>query len=208
MELKNFRKIEDRVDVLPIAAELASQPEAWLAQTGRQRVRVQREALAIPIRGLRRSKLVGRNRRDVHESRYTTLSRSFPAARRFIESVARELDATLARAKIVDLPPGARVHAHVDRGEYYARRDRYHLVIESAGCPMRAGDEIVVMRPGELWWFDNKTEHEAWNDSDSPRIHLIFDLEPGRSGAVARRSPRDHASEPVREPEVVRTAAD
>jgi aspartyl/asparaginyl beta-hydroxylase (cupin superfamily) len=193
MELKNFRKLKEHVDVLPIVTELECQPEAWLAQTGRQRVRVQREALAIPIRGLRRSKRMGRDRRDVHESRYTTLSRSFPAVRRFIEAVADELDATLSRAKIFSLPPAARVHAHVDRGAYYACRDRYHLVIESAGCPMRAGDEVVVMRPGELWWFDNKTDHEAWNDSDSPRIHLIFDLEPGRSEARVRRPRRERA---------------
>ena len=209
MGLKNFRKLKDHVDVLPIATELAAQPEAWSAQTGRQRVRVQREALAIPIRGLRKSKLAGgRNRRDVHESRYTTLSRSFPAVTSFIEAIARELDATLARAKIVNLPPGARVHAHVDRGEYYARRDRYHLVVESAGCPMRAGDETVVMRTGELWWFDNKTDHEAWNDSDSPRIHLIFDLEPGRSKARPRRRPRAQGPAPTDELAANGTAAD
>jgi aspartyl/asparaginyl beta-hydroxylase (cupin superfamily) len=34
------------------------------------------------------------------------------------------------------------------------------------------------MREGELWWFDNKQEHEARNDSEYDRIHLIFDLEP------------------------------
>ena len=43
---------------------------------------------------------------------------------------------------------------------------------------MRCGDEEVTMREGELWWFDNKEEHEARNESDHDRIHLIFDLEP------------------------------
>lgn len=178
--MKNFTLVRSDVDLLPILSEIASQPDAWFQQTGRQKVRVQAEALAIPLRGLRKSKIGDRNRRDVHETRYTTLSRSFPAARDFIESFARERGHALARAKIVNLPPGRRVHPHVDRGDYYACRDRYHLVLESAGCRMRAGDEEVVMRAGELWWFDNKAEHEAWNDTASPRIHLIFDLEPPR----------------------------
>jgi aspartyl/asparaginyl beta-hydroxylase (cupin superfamily) len=43
---------------------------------------------------------------------------------------------------------------------------------------MRCGDEEIAMHEGELWWFDNKEEHEARNDSDHDRIHLIFDLEP------------------------------
>lgn len=188
MELKHFRRLREGVEVEAIAAELASRPELWSAQTGRQNVRVQAEALAIPLRGLRKSRIEGRKRGDVHASRYTTLSRSFPAARRFIEEVAESLGGRLGRAKIVDLPPGRRVHPHVDRGEYYARRDRYHLVIRSEGCRLRAASEEVVLRPGELWWFDNKVEHEAWNDTSSPRIHLIFDVEPRPRGARVGRT--------------------
>ena len=180
MELRSFRLLGADFDILGIATEIASQPDAWFQQTGRQNVRVQAEALAIPLRGIRKSKMAGRKRCDVHETRYTTISRSFPAAREFIEGIARETGHALARAKIVNLPAGRMVHAHIDRGDYYVHRDRFHLVIESEGCRMRAGDEEVVMRPGELWWFDNKAEHEAWNDTPSPRIHLIFDLEPPR----------------------------
>ncbi len=185
MELRNFRVVKVGLDVRPIADEIARQPEAWFQQTGRQNVRVQAEALAIPLRGIRKSKIAGRARRDVHETRYTTLSGAFPIARAFIESVAQEVGGRLGRAKIVNLPPGRKVLPHVDRGDYYACRDRYHLVIESLGSRMRAGDEEVVMRPGELWWFDNKAEHSAWNDTEAPRVHLIFDVEP-QPGAAAR----------------------
>ena len=34
------------------------------------------------------------------------------------------------------------------------------------------------MRKGELWWFNNRQIHEARNDGDGDRIHLIFDLLP------------------------------
>jgi aspartyl/asparaginyl beta-hydroxylase (cupin superfamily) len=202
VELKYFKALRVGLDVRPIANEITSQPEAWFQQTGRQNVRVQAEALAIPLRGIRKSKIGDRARRDVHETRYTTISGSFPAARAFIEAVAAEVGGALGRAKIVNLPAGRQVHAHVDRGEYYARRDRYHLVIESRGCRMRAGDEEVVMRPGELWWFDNKAEHEAWNETDAPRIHLIFDVEPLRRAeeaaaeSLAPRGPARSGGEP------------
>ena len=177
-KMKNFRILKENVDIQPILKELAEQPQAWEEQTGRQKVAVQREANSIPIRGLRKSKIGDRKRRDVHESRYTALSRSFPSVVAFIEAFADEMEARLGRAKIVRLTAGSHVYPHHDRGKYYERRDRYHLILQSAGSWMRSGDEEVTMHEGQLWWFDNKQEHEARNDGDRDRIHLIFDLEP------------------------------
>ena len=72
-----------------------------------------------------------------------------------------------------------RVLSHVDRGAYYACRDRYHLVIHSpGGSEMKAGGESAVFQPGELWCFNDKAVHEAFNHSNDWRIHLIFDLQP------------------------------
>jgi hypothetical protein len=42
----------------------------------------------------------------------------------------------------------------------------------------RAGDERVRMKAGELWWFNNNMQHEAFNESDDSRIHVIFDVLP------------------------------
>ena len=189
--MKYFERLERGVDVAPILAEIERQPDAWVRQTGRQdKGGVQRETAALPIRGLRKSRIRGRRRRDVHESRYTTLSRDFPATASFIRLVAFERDADLGRAKVARMGPHARVYPHVDRGAYYALRDRLHLVVKSPlGSRLCAGDEEVRMREGELWWFDNKQRHEAFNDADAERIHLIFDLLPrAPEGARSRRS--------------------
>ena len=44
------------------------------------------------------------------------------------------------------------------------------------------------MHEGELWWFDNNEVHEAHNDGDLDRIHIIFDLLPrGRRAEVYGR---------------------
>ncbi|WP_189799502.1 aspartyl/asparaginyl beta-hydroxylase domain-containing protein [Tateyamaria sp. syn59] len=185
--MKYFKRIRSDVDVTPFLNEIASVDDAWAQATGRQdKIAVQREALAVPLRGLRKSMLLGRKRRDVHESRWTTGSIRFPIARAFIEDVATELDADMSRAKIVCLPAGRRVYPHIDRGEYYRFRGRYHFVLKSsAGSFMKAGDEEVRMKEGELWWFDNDQMHEAFNDGDEDRIHIIFDLLPADMRAKA-----------------------
>lgn len=178
--MKYFNRVKHDLDVRPFLDEIASIPGAWDLSTGRQdKIAVQREAESIPLRGLVKSKIGKRKRRDVHESRYTTTSRKFIVARAFLEAFAAEQDAELSRAKIVRLMPGRRVYPHIDRGAYYRFRDRYHLVLQSAaGSYLKSGDEEVRMREGELWWFDNKAMHEAHNDGDAERIHMIFDLLP------------------------------
>lgn len=179
--MKYFRQLEHGIDPAPFLDEIKAVEGIWFEQTGRQQTAgVQREALAIPVRGLRKSAQGDRPRRDVHESRWTTGSSRLPEARHFLERIAEAEDSIIGRAKIVSLPSGNKVYPHVDRGEYYRVRNRYHLILQSAGSWMRAGNEEVRMKTGELWWFDNKAEHEAMNDSDTDRVHLIFDLLPRR----------------------------
>ena len=185
--MKYFKCIKSDIDPQPFLDEIEQVDNAWDLSTGRQdKIAVQREAESIPLRGLVKSKIGDRKRRDVHESRYTTISAKFPVARAFLEGLAAEQDAELGRGKIVRLKPGHRVYPHIDRGEYYRVRDRYHLILQSAlGSYMKSGDEEVRMRVGELWWFDNNEMHEAFNDGDADRIHIIFDMLPrARFGEV------------------------
>lgn len=52
-----------------------------------------------------------------------------------------------------------------------------HLpLIVPEGCHFRVGNDTREVVPGKAWVFDDTIEHEAWNDSDSPRIILIFDI--------------------------------
>jgi aspartyl/asparaginyl beta-hydroxylase (cupin superfamily) len=43
-------------------------------------------------------------------------------------------------------------------------------------CGFRVGSETRAWLPGAAWVFDDTIEHEAWNESDSPRAVLIFDI--------------------------------
>ena len=185
--MQYFELIRDGIDPAPFLQELTSVDDAWDTSTGRQdKIAVQREALAIPLRGLRKSAIGERKRRDVHESRWTSTSARYPLACAFLEETAAALDGQLSRAKIVCLPAGRRVYSHIDRGQYYRLRNRYHLVLKSAhGSWLKAADEEVRMQEGQLWWFDNDQPHEAFNDGDEDRIHMIFDLLPRSRLAAA-----------------------
>lgn len=99
----------------------------------------------------------------------------------FLEEFAAQQKATLSRAMIVSLDPESEVFPHIDHGEYYKKRDRYHLVIHSMGSTLTAGGESATFGEGDLFWFDNKVTHSAVNPSTNRRIHIIFDLLPGRS---------------------------
>jgi len=80
--MQNFRLIEESVQISPLLTEIDSVEGAWDLNQGRQStIKVQREAKAIPIRGLRKSKIAGRKKWDVHESRFTTISQNFPVVR-------------------------------------------------------------------------------------------------------------------------------
>ncbi len=108
-----------------------------------------------------------------------------PHASAYIEDLTTQFRGLPGRAAIVRLRPHGRVYEHIDRGIYYQLRDRYHLVLRSrVGSRLRAGPEEIRMQEGELWWFDNCLPHEAFNDSDEPRLHLIFDIL--RAGSMAR----------------------
>ena len=176
-ELRNFRLVHPRVGVGGIARELERNPLAWAISTRRQtRCIEQRETESIV---LRRGAPASPDEKveDAHEVVETVAAPYFPLTLAWLRATADILGGELARALFARLPPGAQVYRHIDAGAYYACRDRYHLVVESSGgSPMVCGRERVVMQEGELWRFDNKRPHEASNPSDSPRVHLIFDL--------------------------------
>ena len=179
--MRHFTRIDQEVNVEPLLAELDAAPEMWFADTSRQRkIRCQRNTRSIFLRAPRKPLPPGaKNANDVHESRVARSARKFPRTLAWCESVADTLSGTLGRATLVALLPHGRVLPHIDAGAYYRIRDRFHLVLRSAGgSPLAAGDERVVMRPGELWAFNNKARHWADNPSDESRVHLIFDVLP------------------------------
>lgn len=179
--MQHFRKIADGIALSAFRRELSAQPDAWLADTSRQtKIRCQRETRNIFLRTAQKPFPPGvTNGNDVHESRNTRMAARFPDTLGWCEAFCRLTGGRLGRVTLVSLEPQGRVYPHIDHGDYYALRDRYHLVIASpGGSPLVTEDETAVLQEGELWVFNNKRRHEALNIADRPRVHLIFDVEP------------------------------
>ena len=191
--MRHFARIVENVDTAPMLVELDAAARMWLVDTSRQRkVRCQRHTQNIFLRAPLKPLPPGaKNANDVHESRTTRMARRFPRTLAYCESVARALEGKLGRATLVALLAQSRVYPHVDAGEYYRIRDRFHLVLRSPeGSPLDSGDETVVMRPGELWVFDNHARHSAHNPSEAQRVHLIFDVLPAPGRGVFAGAPK------------------
>lgn len=190
---KRFQCIDRGIDVVPLLQELRDCPEAWALDSQRQSsVAVQRETESVMLCG-QASQASFRIAREQHPVTYvgrpTEVAANFPKTLEFVRRLARRYHGAPGRAVLVRLRPGGRVYEHIDRGLYYQLRSRYHLVLKSAsGSPLRAGPEEIRMREGELWWFDNRLPHEAYNDSGEDRIHLITDvLSPASVAALPLR---------------------
>tara|TARA_R100000995_G_C3454866_1_gene110010 strand:+ start:269 stop:847 length:579 start_codon:yes stop_codon:yes gene_type:complete len=79
------------------------------------------------------------------------------------------------RSNISILPPGKSVDRHIDGGPYYIGKDRFHLVLQGK-YEYVVGREIRKWQAGDLFWFDNKSEHQSTNIGNVDRISIIFDV--------------------------------
>ena len=75
----------------------------------------------------------------------------------------------------MSLPIGGVVGDHIDVGEYYSTKDRFHLSIQGTYEYM-VEDEKVIIEPGTLFAFNNKLFHSAKNIGMIPRWTFVFDV--------------------------------
>lgn len=152
----------------------------WLVNTNRQNtIEAQKQTENI---FLRKAKAI-EGLTDINhnqEVRTTSLALDhYPKTLEFLNNFALNVGAgKLERAMIVNLKPYSEIGSHIDGGLYYLFRDRYHLVLKSNGSLMQVHNEQSTWHEGEMWWFQNKLFHQAFNNSNENRIHIIFDVLP------------------------------
>jgi quercetin dioxygenase-like cupin family protein len=83
----------------------------------------------------------------------------------------------IGRVVVAKLRPFSTIAPHIDEGEYTKNHDRFHFVVTTNpnvrfGC----GDEEAHMAAGDIWWFDNKTQHYVTNAGNTDRIHIVVDI--------------------------------
>lgn len=115
---------------------------------------------------------------DQHENVDQPVFKQLPEARPMIFGLMAAVQGErLGRCMINKLAPGGVVFPHADTPVHAEYWDRYHVVLQSQpGGVFRVEDERVEMRTGDVWWFNNRVEHEVINNSADFRIHLIVDI--------------------------------
>ena len=198
--LKNFKRLRRNIDVAPLLDEVMHHADLWDRDTSRQdQLAIHGQTRAFMLWCYTEPASADKLFRESFPGAFTYVGRrrdnvatKFPRTCHFVEQVARRSLGLLGRVAIVSLKPRGKVERHVDDGMYYKLRSRFHLVLKSPnGSRFVSGDEQTLMHEGELWWLNNRLPHEAYNDSDQDRIHLIFDiLSPASFVASAGRSLR------------------
>ena len=109
-----------------------------------------------------------------HGARNDANCAAMPQAAALLEGLPLlELQRRGPNAFLSRLAPHTKIPAH--HGVTNARVTVHLPLIVPPGCGFRVGAEMREWRVGEAWAFDDTIEHEAWNDSDQPRLILILD---------------------------------
>lgn len=189
--MRNFLKIAQGVDVMPLVHALYRRPELWHADTYIRNYpqgpfgMIDSIMLRFPVKAVVDSVVEQQEhlaKHDQHESVDYPAYASLPEARPLIMNLMSYVGGTrLGRCLINRIAPGGSIFPHCDSAEHAEYYERHHIVLQAApGVDFRCEDEHVTMLPGEIWWFNNALEHEVINNSGQDRIHLIVDIRSSR----------------------------
>lgn len=179
--MRNFLKIAQGVNTVPLAVAILRQPHLWREDTYLRDYPqgpfsdVETIFLRFPPASVTE---LERSQKDPHECVWMDGALHLPPARPLIFSLMAQVDGErLGRVMLNRIRAGGRIFPHADTPEHAQYWDRFHYVVSTApGVVFRCGEEEVMMQPGEAWWFQNAIEHEVINNSAADRIHLIIDI--------------------------------
>ena len=189
--MNNFDRIATGVDSNQLLASIRRRPELWKEDTYLRDYpqgpfsSMESIMLRFPVKSVKETQEEVDQHlltHDPHESidypPYKLLTEARPLIMNLMAYVGGE---RLGRVMINKISPGGRIYPHADtplHADYYSR---YHLVLDSSpGVDFRCGNEHVYMAKGDVWWFNNKLEHEVVNNSANDRIHMVIDIRTSR----------------------------
>jgi Aspartyl/Asparaginyl beta-hydroxylase len=185
--VKNFQLVSQGIDIIPLLAAIKRRPELWKEDTYLRDYPqgpfgdTETIMLRFPVKSVYETEKEVQDhlsKYDQHESVDYPAYALLPEARPIIMGLMGYVGGIrLGRVMVNKLKPGGKVFPHCDtpaHAEYYSR---FHIVLESEpGNVFRCEDENIYMRPGEIWWFNNKLEHSVENNSAGARINMIVDI--------------------------------
>ena len=177
--MKNFYRLAENVPVNALMTAIHTQPDLWNKNTLRTEHPDSPHTQADDI-WLRFNKLEGDVTKvvDDQESICYPAWHMLPQAQPIIFDLMRLVNGVrLGRVLITRLRPGKGIDPHVDGGEHAKYYKRFHVMLQNqAGSLFYCEDEVVCMKPGEVWFFRNDLTHSVKNNSGDDRITMIIDI--------------------------------
>lgn len=189
--MKNFMMITRGLDVAPLLLAIKRRPELWKEDTYLRDypqgpfAQIESIMLRFPVKSVCETEIELKDhlsKYDPHENIDYPVYKQLPEARPLVMNLFNYVAGErLGRVMINKIAPGGVIYPHKDTPSHTEYYTRFHIVLQSQpGVIFRAGDEKVYMAPGEVWWFDNKEEHEVINNSADDRIHIVMDARTSR----------------------------
>ncbi len=178
----NFARIATGIDPAPLLRELAMQPELWDQRPERRLAAgsPHGEMQDIWVRYRDQAEIDDPQRyAEPHWGVFYPAWQALPSLRPIVFGLmALTQSVHLGGVLITRLPPGARVHGHVDRSWHatFHNCKVYVALKTNPACINWFEDAQFVMQPGEGWWFNNQVTHGVDNHGDDERIALVVSM--------------------------------
>ena len=173
---KNFLKIAQGVDVMPLALEIARQPELWnkndhrLTQIGSPH----RETDDIWLRYKAAAEDDKTKFHEPHDSVWYPAFYALPTARKLIfDLMARVEGERLGGILIYRVPAGKQIYVHTDSAWHAQFYEKFNISIQSnsnAQFFYPEVDEAMASNAGDVYWFKNTIPHGVKNTSADDQI--------------------------------------
>lgn len=179
--MEHFHLVASGVDPVPLLLALKQQPHLWNQFPFRTQSpqSPHREAQDIIVRAQVPGGADGR------ECVWYPAWPGLPPLRGMVFGLLTQVQGVrLGRVLITRLDPGGQISPHRDYGpaaDGYADTEpywqRFHWCLQAdEGSLFGAGEEVVRMHPGDVWWFDGGQRHWVQNTGQVPRLHVIVDV--------------------------------
>ena len=177
---KFIKVIKTGIDVSKVTEQLRKNPADWNHQKNEEGVRslVDEHGFDdLPVSNLQLTIGAVQKKEDfVGNSELNVNTPAYKRHTEILKLIKKEFgDKEIYRCGFLALPVDEYVGAHIDEGNYYKTKDRYHLSIKGE-YQYFTGCDTIVVEPGTLFWFDNKQPHGAVNTADETRITFVFDV--------------------------------
>jgi len=177
---KFIKVIKTGIDVSKVTEQLRRNPGDWDHQKKFEGVRslVDEHGFDdLPISNLQLTIGAVKKKKDfVGDSELSVNTPAYKRHTEIFKLIKEEFgDKEIYRCGFLALPVDEYVGAHIDEGTYYKTKDRYHLSIMGE-YQYFTGCDTIIVKPGTLFWFNNKQPHGAVNVADETRITFVFDV--------------------------------